>query len=105
MKFFTLILSLYLLSTAFLPCSDGAERAEDKGQHTSNNSKTGKHGHEEDNCSPLCVCCCCASAFVQLTASHCKTVKRPLPSKKYARYTIVYPAEFYASIWQPPQLS
>ena len=108
MKWFNIILSIYLVGLACMPCADIEI---DSASHSlaTHQSKQNNHSHDKssDLCSPFCVCNCCGAQIL----SHFSTVifefnsvtaliKLPLPT-----YKSLNSSNFYGSIWQPPQIA
>jgi hypothetical protein len=61
--------------------------------------------NDQDHCSPLCICSCCA-AFIQLTTS---VIVIPVHVSHYTGLIVPYQQRAFSadthSIWQPPRLA
>ncbi|WP_306350227.1 DUF6660 family protein [Flavobacterium sp. '19STA2R22 D10 B1'] len=106
MKWYLIFLSVYILSLACIPCADahGIEIS------TTEQSSIKKHDIEQhmdvDSCSPFCICNCCGSPIfnsIQFFTFDLKESNAVI-TKKLSDYQFVFSSNFYASIWQPPQL-
>lgn len=105
MKWFTLILSLYMVLIACIPCMD-EEAMEENTQTTAILKATtaqDQHAPLPDLCSPLCLCSCCSGFVIN-------SVNTILPSPAAGaveRYAYYQPQATLApsySIWQPPKV-
>ncbi|RAV27580.1 DUF6660 family protein [Sinomicrobium soli] len=101
-KTLTVILSLYLLALAVMPCADRAEPDSHATVLTEAHCDAGSAaGHLE--CSPLCVCACCGivvsveelPVFPGLYAAEVFT-------DNFSHYTLS-PKGYYPSLLQPPR--
>lgn len=98
MKFFALILSIFIAGQAFVPCSDGKTCDEP-------NEVIAQHDHSEDEgdgCTQFCVCSCCGSIFtiadrVQLQVFKESTILTRLPF-----FEDNYRYDFLGDVWRPP---
>ena len=104
MKFFTIILSIYILVLSLSPCGDVVDckdHANTKTEHTGD-----KHDHKTENCSPFCICACCGQVFS--TASHNTDINSfsyTLSEKTLTKYRESFISTHYNNIWQPPKIS
>lgn len=66
-----------------------------------------KHHHDNDACSPLCICNCCGSqGFSYNTISSYSTFSfKTITDKKIPEYKSILTSNFFGSIWQPPQIN
>jgi hypothetical protein len=62
-------------------------------------------GHQDDGCSPFCVCNCCHSSGFYKTAEYITVsiIKINRENNKI-QYNPVFLSNFYTSIWQPPKI-
>jgi len=102
MKFFTAILSLYILILTVIPCvdmvKDNAVQKIEFSTDTAQNLPV-----DIDQCSPFCTCNCCVTPIVMQTyiiQFTCFYYTQNRPSE----YTSHYHSSMGSSIWQPPQL-
>jgi len=103
MKYFAVLLSIYIVFLTVLPCIDKPEntlmqKTVISGQHTSNPQL------DADHCSPFCSCNCCSSPKIQQEAGIDFSIQ--------AIFLHVVPEKFlpivstpHSQIWQPPQFS
>jgi len=104
LKITNTILSIIFLLLSCLPCADKEQDVSFEKVTVSNNSK--QH-HDNDSCSPLCVCNCCGCQGFAFNAVHTYI---PFPDKlvidkKIPEYKSVLTSNFFGSIWQPPQIN
>ena len=107
MKTLSFILSVYLLLLAFYPCTDNETCADEKKEGITIATTAGHDHHEseEDHCSPLCICSCCAAIFqvskntidIPVHIDHNTILVTPYIQGKLADSNF--------AIWQPPRLS
>ena len=84
-----------------MPCGDKDDCNEIKHEQT---SQTGNNNHDDEICTPFCVCSCCATHFV---------MKDFMPAlNQVATINTVYPvlkepktSSAILPIWQPPKLA
>jgi hypothetical protein len=106
-KFFWSIFSLYILLLSIAPCgdSDDCNVKKTKTEFSSNDHST--HNHDTESCSPFCHCACCGQTitFHPIFSTILK-FERPLSIvKAVSIYDQHFISNYFASIWQPPQLS
>lgn len=100
-KLFYILFCIYFVSLAVIPCGDKGDCNEVNPTAMQN---THQEEHEDEMCTPFCVCSCCATHFVvksfqsiQNQTAVINTVYTVLPESKTS--TAVIP------IWQPPKLA
>jgi hypothetical protein len=85
-----------------LPCSDDANCNQDNVEQIADHSD---HEHEEDTCTPFCVCTCCGSVGF--------TVSIPFFDIQIEKYEITqsvisydphFISSYHYSFWQPPKI-
>ncbi len=104
MKWFAILLSIFMIVISCIPCADAAPEVDTSVQTSiQTNPDSDNHAPAADLCSPLCICNCCAGFALQ-TAFH----KTSLPVFKVITIApvhqpdaVLYPS---FSIWQPPKL-
>ena len=110
-KWFTTILSLYLIGLSLWPCSD--ERLPVFGQESvamvvsSESPQTGSSNAHHDQCTPFCTCACCAATLsVLLRSSYTLSplINGVTISTDHFTYVPMHWADPHAAIWQPPQI-
>lgn len=106
MKWFSYILSVYLLVLSCLPCAD-QEPVHSLQAQTQVSADAHRHSpiHLEDSCTPLCICTCCSGFTLQTNNfthfQHIQLTGRP----EFRVYTPENWLDLSYSIWQPPKLS
>lgn len=103
MKLLSFIFSIYFFALAVMPCCD--VKAEDdlcKTQIEHSHLDTGHENHQEDICSPLCMCHCCGGVTLQV-GSEINTLKNNFAVEHLDLFQ-QFPADITYSIWQPPKL-
>ena len=101
MKSLVFIFSFYILFISCMPCTD-VPCFEKKGGLSSINS-TCSNPHEDETCSPFCVCFCCGSLAVNATMFSAITRTEFIESKM-AKDNPVKINNISFSIWQPPKI-
>jgi hypothetical protein len=102
MRIFCILLSIYFLTLSALPCTDeqvGAEKQDTEltvAGHTS-------HDHEQETCSPFCICACCGVS-VFLSMNTCEIRITEVPVNNSIPFVSGQVLEVPQSIWQPPKL-
>ncbi|RYC66459.1 hypothetical protein EQG79_29205 [Spirosoma sordidisoli] len=112
MKWFTVILSVYLLGLSLWPCAD--EPLLPVGQpgiamilSASTTESDASHHHEHDQCTPFCTCACCAATITTAPQFHysltpsCELIPIDVASFHYVSAPLADPL---SAIWQPPKL-
>jgi hypothetical protein len=112
MKFFSLILSVYIFCLAIMPCNDMHLLLEESKQAIAHHDDHTTHDHDQDtekHCSPFCTCTCCHTSVNFEFGS-----KNVLVSTKFVQVsrvdnTFLYydsPSSTYRNtIWQPPKVN
>lgn len=103
MKFFLCLMSVYMLLLSCMPCNDSSDCS--AGEQVSVLMTDTDHDHHEDeeNCTPFCVCACCAASVFQ------PPIQIAIRNYATGKSINVYPEEDFfsashGSIWQPPRL-
>jgi hypothetical protein len=105
MKLFTLIFSFYMLGLSFLPCADVDECNNNFETMASIGVGHEKHSHDKEDCTPFCVCSCCATSIFFAPSVQHKIENKLFQNTVYPLYKISYSSSISLSIWQPPKLS
>ncbi|WP_317125609.1 DUF6660 family protein [Rufibacter latericius] len=104
MKWFAILLSVFMTVMSCIPCADAAPRVDTPAQTSINpNTDSEDHSPAADLCSPLCICSCCAGFALQAVTQKASPlafkVTIPVPVHRVASVpTLSF------SIWQPPKL-
>ncbi|MGF7218723.1 hypothetical protein GGR92_004902 [Spirosoma lacussanchae] len=112
MKWLTTLLAFYLLALSLWPCTD--EPLPTTGQAgrvmvasaTPTESEQAHH-HEQDACSPFCICACCAATLTvapRFQYSLSPSVENAPAAVAGFSYASEHPLDPITAIWQPPQL-
>ncbi|NCU04002.1 MAG: hypothetical protein GXC73_08450 [Chitinophagaceae bacterium] len=103
MKFFTGILTIYILLLSMFPCPEDV-LSFGKEITTAVVDQMPADDDCEDECPPFCSCACCGVQMMR--TCHCLHIKKP------AQFAVYHPGmqtlsilDIYRPIWQPPQLS
>nr|WP_315211938.1 DUF6660 family protein [uncultured Flavobacterium sp.] len=98
------ILSIIFLLLSCLPCADMEHDTSYDKVTISNESN---HTHDNDSCSPLCICNCCGcQSFVYNTIYNYNFFAvKTIIDKKVPEYKSILASNFFGSIWQPPQIA
>ena len=103
MKLFTLLFNIYLLALSFFPCADVESCVKTNDTFSAviiNNKEDNK---DPENCTPFCICACCAVPIINQTALIEINTEQQFFSVNYASIHIHYLSQSFASIWQPPK--
>ncbi len=106
-KHFWLIFTFYLFLLLVLPCSDNTECTENESIVQNNSNEHKGHEHEEERCSPFCICECCGISSLSLKPHFVeieKTIKIVDAEKYTSFYAFIYFKSIIYSIWKPPQI-
>ncbi|WP_394341683.1 DUF6660 family protein [Solitalea longa] len=102
MKWLCYILSLYMLVLICVPCGDNIECKKITQEQEGNAGNHDSHNHEQENCSPFCLCSCCSIAI--------NTTEPLLVSFELTHFiehiTVHIPfsiPKISSHIWQPPR--
>ncbi|MES2003777.1 MAG: DUF6660 family protein [Bacteroidota bacterium] len=102
MKFLTLVLSLYILLLATVPCC-AANNCREKSELST--ADTGGSQKENcNNCSPFALCGSCSGFAQQMVLLQVETPQQPV-SVDYHDFVFLYFPPSFSSFWQPPRLS
>lgn len=104
MKCFTLLFNIYLLALGFFPCADVDDCVETNNIAITANTSNKEDNKETENCTPFCICACCAVPIIHQSVSIKEVSQQIHLGVKYASLKIKYPSHNSASIWQPPKL-
>lgn len=105
MKVTAIFLTILLFALNFIPCRD-AVAANTKSSHSAvelPGSHNDSKDHDDDSCSPLCICSCCSLASMPSTTIVVETLDEkahPVPASVYTSQLL----DISLPIWQPPQL-
>ncbi|HPT21395.1 MAG TPA: hypothetical protein PLR88_05565 [Bacteroidales bacterium] len=103
MKFFTFILSFYILGLIAMPCADiKADNSSHKEKMTEHSTDSRHHDHH--HCSPFCTCECCVTPVIT-DDTIIEFNSYNYFSKVFDAYSIAYIPNQLFLIWQPPKLS
>ncbi len=94
---------MYILVLSLAPCGDSVECGERNKTEKSHNS----HKHENENCTPFCICTCCGQPVASnINYPVVQTVSKPeIFNKSVAIYNQTFFPKYCANIWQPPKIS
>ncbi|MFZ4861612.1 DUF6660 family protein [Sphingobacterium sp. Mn56C] len=122
MKWFTLILTVYLSALFLVPCSDASNRCSENtmvGQLAQlqqlqppeqlEQQQQQQHQHQDDrddHCSPFCSCSCCGVTIQQGIFKYIefKTPVQVFKITKLCMPDFSVPTTYNTSIWQPPRV-
>ncbi|TDO20824.1 DUF6660 family protein [Pedobacter duraquae] len=104
MKLFTIILGIYFILVAIVPCQDNDGVLPTDSLETSVNidhSRSDETG--QDVCPPFCNCSCCSTPRT-IPAQQVLIVFSKILVRRFAQPTIPSTQKQILAIWQPPQL-
>jgi len=104
MKWFAILLSVFMIVISCIPCADAAPEIDNHAPTIIiSNTDSQDHLPAADLCSPLCICNCCAGFALQTTPQKTSVliIKTITPAPVHRSVAIPNPS---FSIWQPPKL-
>jgi hypothetical protein len=102
MKVFHILLSVYILVLSSLACSD-MEATTSKNE-TAQISSSHTTSHEEEACSPLCICACCGSLAVH-SSERIQQKPQEIIFQNFSPVEEKSVIDISLSVWQPPKLA
>lgn len=105
MRFFTITISFYILVVSLLPCGDMSECHENTKVSFSASTNHDNHKHDNETCSPFCICSCCGSTVINLDNMATFSDFVLLHSKAFPVFKQTFISVEYFHIWQPPKIS
>jgi hypothetical protein len=105
MKLVWAIFAMYILSLSAIPCGDvlGCNELSQNHENDCGSANESKD-HEDEICTPFCICTCCGCPVVKTETPAAFTVAIVQPSeKKIIPYQAEILSQFTAKIWQPPK--
>lgn len=103
MRFFFLLLGLYLLGLSFMPCRDRHGIEGKKGTSITMLSSNESHEDADDSCTPFCTCSCCAISINYTPLFRLVAVKPFTFSRQFPLYQEKATHSNIYNIWQPPK--
>ncbi|WP_460684625.1 DUF6660 family protein [Niabella aquatica] len=101
MRFFAFIMTVYLFTLSCMPCADRDEYVMNAEIKALNTSTANSHEHENDHCTPICVCSCC-SVFITFQQAF-SSAKPVFFIRKHQICKSTFSFLFINNIWQPPK--
>jgi len=96
-------MAVLVLSFSIIPCADETSIAKEEVENYSMTASTPQGEPQDDECSPFCICTCCAGVSVTCSSSALSAIT--IPHKLiYSSFIQASTHSFAAPIWQPPQL-
>jgi hypothetical protein len=102
MKLFALLMSVYMLLLSAMPCNDAADCERKSMVKIEQSGQGDDHEEHEENCTPFCICTCCASSAIHNPV----LIKHQVfsPEKIFNEF---FTAQAFTinpdAIWQPPR--
>jgi hypothetical protein len=104
-RFFYIVFAVYLFLLAVTPCGDKQDcDGEKKGHLCESSHAQGREAPEEEDCTPLCSCSCCAAVFM-LTETSSFDTQRTEINTLYALQGVSPETGVISPVWQPPRFS
>lgn len=106
MKWFRIILAVYLLCLALVPCTDQVFNENNLTSNLTFNSSNQQPEAVHDTCSPLCLCNCCG---INITLFKIKSKETPKDPVVFTQLIVLWKEQYIDlgyldDIWQPPRL-
>ncbi|MBC7862851.1 MAG: hypothetical protein IAF38_07740 [Bacteroidia bacterium] len=107
MKLIWAIFAFYIFSLSAIPCGDVLTCNEFSENHkTECGSGNETEDHEEEVCTPFCICTCCGCPSIKTEPPVTFSIAVTQPSeKKLIPYQTEILSQFTAKIWQPPKIA
>jgi hypothetical protein len=103
MRFFKIILAVYLLGLSLVPCSDETTDKDTIVTIEASSDSHSDHTGHEDNCTPFCNCSCCGVAV--LIAQNFFLFEKPVFNSSELFYKPEAVLSISHSIWLPPKIT
>ncbi|QNE42100.1 MULTISPECIES: DUF6660 family protein [Hymenobacter] len=105
MRFFAVFFAVYLLVLACLPCADGTVSQPVRARARVTAQTDAAAHHQQDWCTPLCHCHCCAGTSLPAATAVVLPATHPVgdAARLFARLTSPAPQQRAFAVWQPPQ--
>ena len=100
-KVLYIFFAVYFLGLSVIPCND--EPAEKISVLTSHISENEHHEHENEACTPFCVCSCCTTHILHANENNTTTILNEVVTVYTQPNTSKLPTTV-TPIWQPPKL-
>jgi hypothetical protein len=101
-KAFYILFSLYFITLAAIPCGDKDDCNEPN--CTTQTAQNQHEDHQDEACTPFCVCSCCATHYVNNSATN-QIVIASIEVKSYHDAPTSKVMGAVLPIWQPPKLA
>jgi hypothetical protein len=103
MKLFHVFLSIYILVLSSLSCTD-VDDISSKKITTEISTGQSSNPHEDETCSPFCICACCGSMAVHFSEKNpANTVA--IVFNKYFLSQENEVIDISSPVWQPPKIA
>lgn len=104
MKFFSLILSIYILALSLVPCTDGVvnEVCGSEKIELSDSGHSHEHSNHSDDCTPFCTCTCCGSIVTIPPSQYFWSPTIIVCSSYLFPYSLNYSFDYVEGTWHPP---
>jgi hypothetical protein len=103
MKATAIFLAILLFALNFIPCKDAAAPKDAKAAVELPGAHNDSDKHDDDSCSPLCICSCCSVAPMPSPVIAVETIIERVHPVLASAYTDQL-LDIALPIWQPPQL-
>ena len=106
MKMFYFLFSIYFFFVFTMPCGDVAEcneKAKASPASVELITNHASHEHQEENCSPFCVCSCCGATVISITNNIHKISIAAVLIDPFFTQPASEITEVAVTIWQPPK--
>jgi hypothetical protein len=104
MKYFAILLSVYMTFLALMPCQDKDDKVDFSNQTTVSKQKACNEQGGQESCPPFCTCNCCSTtrciAVQSVTSEYIQEFVNDYPA-----YQIQVVQQQGLDIWQPPQIA
>ncbi len=101
MKIISFIFSFYFFTLAIIPCCDETECNELEQTTIAQSQDHSTHQHENEICSPFCICSCCGG--ITIITETVSTGTEIVTTELQAVSSNSKLLSVYLAIWQPPK--
>lgn len=104
MKIFAFTFSIYIFLLSVKSCGDACECIESQKICISENAGHDQDKHDNDACSPFCICACCSSHYFVQLPHYSHTMKLNVKAYiEFSSYVSIFFGTFLSAIWHPPK--
>lgn len=105
MKLTAFILSIFVLSMATVPCTDGEDQLSESISEGHLVKPFHQHSESsEDGCTPFCICQCCGTSVIIPTPTVLSNFNKSILFSYSFQYSFNYSCDYSNGVWHPPAI-